>query len=105
MKTVRTGKQQDLSAPVRRPVSDNAAVRSIGFAPQFRIAEILSAESLRQILCINHRIVLIFLIIHAVTHCDALVLPVNDRLIFLPLLDDTGIHQKLPAVRQCHCIS
>ncbi len=26
-------------------------------------------------------------------------------LYFLPLLDDAGIHQQLPAVRQCHCIS
>ena len=105
LKTVRAGKQQDLTASVSRPVSNNAPVRSVGFLPQFRIAEILSAESLRQIPCIDHGIVLIFLVIHAIAHCDTLILPVDNRLVFLPLLDDAGIHQQLPAVRQCHCIS
>ena len=29
----------------------------------------------------------------------------NNRTVFVTLLHHTGIHQQLPAVRQCHCIS
>ena len=97
---VRACKEQDLAAAVRRAVSHDAAVCAILFPPHFRIPEIKPAAALRKILCVQYRIALIFLVIHAVSHSKALSLYIAEAAVRLAFPQNAGIHQQMSAVRE-----
>ena len=79
MKSVGASIQQYLPAAVGRTVSHNTGICAVGLLPHLRIAKIISAAALRDILFIQNRVLLIFLIINPVAYGNALCLnfPVN----------------------------
>ncbi len=98
--TVRTFKKQNLSAAVRRPVADDAAVGSVLLPPHLGIAEIKPAAAFRDIFLVQNRILIILYIVHSVPHGKALCLDFIITAVCLALLDHACVHQKLPAVRK-----
>ena len=85
VKSVSTCIQQNLTASVSVPVSHHAAIRAILPPPHLRIPEIKPAAALRQILFIQHRIPLIFFVIHSISHRKALGLYLTQSPVSLPL--------------------
>ena len=100
---VRAGVKEDLAAAVGRAVPRHAAVGPIRLPPDFRVPEIHLAAALGDVLAGQDRIAGVLLIVHAVSHRDALGLPVvTGPVRQLGPGGDTRIHQQLPAVSQLH---
>ena len=100
VKPVLTAVQQKHTPLVLPAGTDHAAIAAVFCPPDFRVAEIIRAQALRQVTGIQDRIMLILLVIQSVPHGNAL------RLEFLSLvaafLADPCIQQHLPAVRKFH---
>ena len=91
--------EQDRAAPVRAAVARHEIKRSV-LAPDLRVAEILPAAALGQIHAGDHRVVLVFLIVHAVADRDALRLKFLLRAVGRGLLVHAGVDQQMPPVVQ-----
>src|SRR5699024_12372615 len=83
------------SFPTRRS-SDLA----VFFLPHLRIPEVMDTAAFRNICFVQHRIHLILLVIHSVTHGKALGLHITVFSVCLTLPKYSGIHQQLSAVRE-----
>ncbi len=83
--------EQDLAVLVPGTVSCHAVIASVLRMPYFRIPEIISAASLRQILFGEYRIFRQLFVIHAVSQGNALGLDLPKASVRLRLMEHAGI--------------
>ncbi len=98
LKTILAGEQQNPPVSVCQTVSRNATVRAVRILPYFRVPKIKLTSTDGKLCRVKYRIFFILFIVNSVSNGKALCLDITNRIIFLTLLDNTGVHQQLPAV-------
>ena len=102
-KSICTFKQKQPAELIFVASPHQAAVTAVFRAPDLRVAEVIRAQSFRQIFARQYRIITVFLVVEPITHRNALHLQILRAV--TGLFANAGIQDQLPSVLKLHGIA